>query len=360
MPLPRRSQPEHIRYSPRSLRPDWRDLDISDSYQSNAAEKPFMRRWLFIALIASLCIHLALFLYFRSTPLQDFTITSGARLVPRNFTVDRAQIDSKLLQQETAPHSESKHLAPQPLPLPKENTRFDQLMGKVRVAPDVPTDLKPAISDKPHIDNANLQVLAAEQAQASDRSIEKNLAAIQNKLLQNTPKTDDGTISELAQTASANHDLSGGASGISSQIDKMLANYGQLKGSTGTLQMPGDAFFGFGNATINPGVAAILEKLGKLIQKNPNTTLVIDGFTDSIGSPQYNSQLSLARANAVRDWLVQHIGILPEQMQTRGLGKSHFIVAPRQVDLSDDAAVQAEIQREQPNRRVEIIIRFPK
>ncbi len=50
----------------------------------------------------------------------------------------------------------------------------------------------------------------------------------------------------------------------------------------------------------------------------------IAGHTDSVGSEMYNLRLSEARANAVRDYLIQH-GISPDRLIAKGYGESRPI-----------------------------------
>ena len=55
------------------------------------------------------------------------------------------------------------------------------------------------------------------------------------------------------------------------------------------------------------------------LNQNPDLTVEIQGYTDNVGSKSYNKKLSLARANAVKDWLVAK-GIAPERITTKGFG----------------------------------------
>lgn len=47
-------------------------------------------------------------------------------------------------------------------------------------------------------------------------------------------------------------------------------------------------------------------QLAGLMMKNPDTIFIVEGHTDSFGSEEYNAVLSLMRANAVRQWLLDN------------------------------------------------------
>ena len=49
--------------------------------------------------------------------------------------------------------------------------------------------------------------------------------------------------------------------------------------------------------------------------------IYVYGYTDDVGSPEYNQKLSERRAQAVRDYLVQ-AGLNPAIITTKGYGKS--------------------------------------
>src|SRR5437879_13658465 len=97
-----------------------------------------------------------------------------------------------------------------------------------------------------------------------------------------------------------------------------------------------------------------LQNLCTLIRLNPMATFSIEGYTDAFGSYEYNLDLSQRRADSVKNYLVGAMGIYSEQIQARGYGATKFLVAPRPV--MDPAQEQAEIVRQQPNRRVVIVV----
>ena len=74
----------------------------------------------------------------------------------------------------------------------------------------------------------------------------------------------------------------------------------------------------------------------------PTAVIIVEGYTDSIGSDAYNLRLSERRAQAVRDYLIE-LGIKPSRITTKGYGKA------RPVASNETKEGRAE------NRRVEIL-----
>lgn len=105
----------------------------------------------------------------------------------------------------------------------------------------------------------------------------------------------------------------------------------------------GDVLFDFNKATLKPGGQRAVSELTKFLKEYPNRTVMIEGFTDSIGSESYNKDLSRRRADAVRMQLNAN-GISSGRIQIRGYGE-HFPVASNETEAG-----------RQRNRRVEVII----
>jgi outer membrane protein OmpA-like peptidoglycan-associated protein len=138
-----------------------------------------------------------------------------------------------------------------------------------------------------------------------------------------------------------------------SDLDSLLAQKGPL-GSGTAIRMPDDQLFQYDSAELQASSVEQLQKLGTLIRRNPKATFSIEGYTDAFGSYEYNLDLSQRRADSVKNYLVSVMGINSAQIQTHGYGAAKFLVAPRPV--MDPAMEQAEIARQQPNRRVVIVV----
>jgi OOP family OmpA-OmpF porin len=80
--------------------------------------------------------------------------------------------------------------------------------------------------------------------------------------------------------------------------------------------------FEFGSAQLKPEAMATLQNLGKALKQDFSDTnaFLIEGHTDAAGTYAYNQELSRQRAEAVKDYLTQQMGVKPEQLTTAGVG----------------------------------------
>jgi OOP family OmpA-OmpF porin len=113
--------------------------------------------------------------------------------------------------------------------------------------------------------------------------------------------------------------------------------------------------FAFDKATISPEYDEKLDVLAKFLMENPEAYVVIEGFTDSIGNPKYNLELSRRRAMSVEDYLMQKYAMLAEQPLTPTMAEERFVTIWHGKALPVASNDTAEGRR--LNRRVRITIR---
>ena len=109
------------------------------------------------------------------------------------------------------------------------------------------------------------------------------------------------------------------------------------------LTLGSDLMFDIGQAKLKPGGRRAIGNLARFMRQYPERKIVIEGFTDSSGTPEANQRLSERRASAVRETLVRE-GIEPGRIVARGLGAGYPVAS------NDDASGR------QLNRRVEILL----
>lgn len=107
----------------------------------------------------------------------------------------------------------------------------------------------------------------------------------------------------------------------------------------------GDVLFDTGKADLKHGSQRNFEQLAQYLTANPERQVRIEGFTDDVGSDDFNQRLSERRADAVA-FALKRMGISADRLITKGYGK--------QFPIADNGSSHAR----QLNRRVEVIISY--
>ncbi len=144
----------------------------------------------------------------------------------------------------------------------------------------------------------------------------------------------------------------GGAAGavIGDYMDKQAEEIEQIEGAE--VERVGEGImvtfdsgilFPFGEYTLTEASKDELNRMAEVFNKYPETDIMIDGHTDSVGSDRTNQRLSEQRAASVADYLAD-AGINRLRMQTVGHGET-MPVATNDTDAGRAA-----------NRRVEVAV----
>lgn len=126
-------------------------------------------------------------------------------------------------------------------------------------------------------------------------------------------------------------------------FDKPEHLFGKLYADTN--QAFDNILFDFDKAAIKPEFTQSLEQLGHFLTANPTSYVVLSGYTDNIGSKQYNMKLSQRRANSVRHYLNNHFQITDDR------------ILPYWYGFTKPVASNASESGRQLNRRVTITLR---
>ena len=124
------------------------------------------------------------------------------------------------------------------------------------------------------------------------------------------------------------------------QLNSILATRDSARGLIANMS---DVLFRSGSFELLAGARERLAKVSGIVLAYPSLHVAVEGHTDSVGSDEYNQELSEHRAQSVRDYFVQQ-GIPAGAIEFRGLGKSQPIA-------SNDTA-----EGRQQNRRVELVL----
>ena len=83
----------------------------------------------------------------------------------------------------------------------------------------------------------------------------------------------------------------------------------------------GDTHFEFGKSTLTPEAKTLLDVDVTTLKGNPSTRARIAGYTSAMGTEEINQKLSEARANTVRNYLIEK-GIKPGRITVIGYGRT--------------------------------------
>ena len=187
-------------------------------------------------------------------------------------------------------------------------------------------------------------------AQASTRYAEDQLARFgeereRARLDARTREADRARADADAARASA-ADAASSAAREAAELQRQIDALQAKATDRGLVLTLGDVLFTSGRADLKVGATSNLDRLVTFLSQYPSRNIEIEGHTDSVGSDDYNQDLSQRRADSVRSYLMQQ-GINSQRIAASGKGE-HQPVA------DNDSAGGRQL-----NRRVEIIIENP-
>jgi OOP family OmpA-OmpF porin len=80
------------------------------------------------------------------------------------------------------------------------------------------------------------------------------------------------------------------------------------------------------SAVIKPEYDSQIAKVAEFMKEHPDTTAVVEGHTDDVGSSKYNKDLSQRRAESVMKKLIEENGIDKSRLSAKGYGDTRRLV----------------------------------
>lgn len=165
------------------------------------------------------------------------------------------------------------------------------------------------------------------------------------RLFSRTEEADRATA--RASTAEEQAAAAGAAAAAASQraaeAERQLEELKAQQTERGLLLTLDGVLFEFGKAELKPAGMQRLSRIAGFLIANTDRSVLIEGFTDDVGSDDFNLGLSQRRAESVSSYL-QTAGVSRARLHPTGYGKA-YPVAPNDSDANRAL-----------NRRVELII----
>jgi outer membrane protein OmpA-like peptidoglycan-associated protein len=171
---------------------------------------------------------------------------------------------------------------------------------------------------------------SAQAAQLTAQAAQANAQAAQSQADMSRAEADAARMAAAQQAERA------------AALERDLAAMEGKKTDRGMVVTLGDVLFSTGSAELQPGGVHAAQKLAAVMKDYPERRVLVEGFTDSVGSAPMNQALSQRRAEAFRQALMAQ-GIAPERIEVRGHGED--------LPVADNSTAAGR----QQNRRVEVL-----
>ena len=326
--------------------------------------------WVLLAILISVILHIVLYFVLGAIERSSMSVVDESivwRSKREQVTIDRDKLNELLADPEIPDQTDIKPEKVSDLDLTDKSLDEFDLMEKIkeetiRMSPiESPkifsTEAPKAPGQALEIAASNIEISAAEM-------LSKDLAEMRNKLVESSANVSvtqpvlelntsenlgegvdtDGFFKEAAAKAfgnGADEFVKGYAS-----LDELIGRTGGLPVGEEKIALPTDILFEYNEFELKEEARLSMMKLAFIVQTNPDATFIIEGHTDSFGGDQFNLDLSLRRAEAVRRWLVERLRIDAANIQVAGMGKTRPIVP-----------VEGTAEQQSLNRRVEIVVR---
>jgi outer membrane protein OmpA-like peptidoglycan-associated protein len=127
---------------------------------------------------------------------------------------------------------------------------------------------------------------------------------------------------------------------LRSQLSQVLQTQETARGLIVNMS---DVLFDTAKYTLKPEAREKLAKVSGILLAYPNLKVQVEGYTDNVGSEQYNLTLSQQRGDAVREYLISQ-GVSADNISSTGYGLSN--------PIADNATAAGRAQ----NRRVQMVV----
>ena len=137
---------------------------------------------------------------------------------------------------------------------------------------------------------------------------------------------------------------------LTGQLNRKFDDYdAQIASVQGRLRIEMTAHFAYDDASLREEDKPALDEFTEVIREHHSNVIVtVEGFTDPAGDPEYNKRLGLARAEAVRDYLINVGGLNSDKVRAVSYGEDPDRLVKANAWGVDGAA----------NRRVAVVIDY--
>lgn len=326
--------------------------------------------WILLAVLISVAIHVFLYValgemeWMRGNGKSEEIFWQNKR---RDLTIDKEKLDALLPKPEAEEPEIAKPEKLSDLPMiDKSLDEFDIMEAlkdePIRMAPIETPQIFSA--ERPKAPKQALEATAETIDVSASEVLNRDLREMREKLLESSVVSNDQPVMQLNQddlsstvdtddffrkaAAKAFGDNAGAFMEGYNTLDGIIGRTGGLPSGKEKIMMPTDILFDYNQFELREQARLSMMKLAFIVQTNPDAQFVIEGHTDTLGTDEYNYNLSLQRAAAVREWLVGRLQIGVDNIKILGFGETRPLP-----NINPEGTAEEQTL----NRRVEIVIR---
>jgi outer membrane protein OmpA-like peptidoglycan-associated protein len=290
-------------------------------------------------------------------PRGSYTQTAGQHAVLHPITRNEAwplELYEAINAVQIAEASGANKYAPDTLATAKQNlqnaqdleenkSRRKELITYARAAVQTAEDARIMTIRKQRAEdeaNAKQQAQDAQLAAAQAQAVANQQAAERARADARAAEAEAQAARAHQQTQQANDQTEEMREHLKAQLNQVLAT---RESARGLIVNMSDVLFDFNKYTLKPEAREKLAKVSGILLAYPGLTLQVEGYTDNIGSDEYNQKLSEQRADSVRDYLVTQ-GVAQPNIAAMGYGKND--------PIADNSTNDGRAQ----NRRVQMVV----
>jgi outer membrane protein OmpA-like peptidoglycan-associated protein len=230
--------------------------------------------------------------------------------------------------------------------------------GAAQYAPDILAKAKQELENAQALDSKKSQrkvmityargaVQDAEDARVSTlRKIQQEKEHQQQVATQQAQEEAAAANARAAQVA-AEHSAQQATDQTEQMRERLRAQLSQVlqtqETARGLIVNMSDVLFDTAKYTLKPEAREKLAKVSGILLAYPNLKVQVEGYTDNVGSEQYNLTLSQQRGDAVREYLISQ-GVSADNITSTGYGLTN--------PIADNATAAGRAQ----NRRVQMVV----
>jgi outer membrane protein OmpA-like peptidoglycan-associated protein len=247
-------------------------------------------------------------------------------------------VDARAAMNE-ARASEASELTPDKLLTAKQALDRAEKAHEDDAGSDKEAHLAYLASRKAHIAMAHGKIAAAKETQSqAEDTYQSRLENVARSSSNQLDTTHAALEAERQRRAEAEKRASAALASLQQVANVRADNRGTV------ITLPGGVLFPSGGSNLSPTARVALDQVANALTEQPiESKIVIEGHTDDRGSDANNQQLSQARADAVRSFLLEK-GLVADRVQAIGKGESEPIAS------NDSAEGRAT------NRRVDLVV----